>query len=330
MSVLSKSKTISCRGSRCACRKISTSVRSTAASSRMIFLYRSFSPNFAAPSSIRRHQLARQYLNNSVLELSEAAHLLGYNDANLGGSDNRPGAAGLNSRPEHSDAGGLLLREVEKRTHPIMGDFLSAGRGEGRTLRGQYMVNDLSRRLRCSDQTARVQYLLCRNREVLHTSALFGNVEGQRLRRRAAAGILHVVHLAGRGCERLACLQGHGGLALNLQDHRALLDIHDLVARLSVLAALCAGWHDTLHQDGFPPRRALQCRSLQHGASFQTVLGAQHRATQQPQRDAHYQCDPNQKINALHGGSFHKSAHTNTEDRCIVNRAFTNDRSSGG
>jgi AraC-like DNA-binding protein len=29
-----------------------------------------------------RHQLARQYLNNSVLELSEAAYLLGYNDAN--------------------------------------------------------------------------------------------------------------------------------------------------------------------------------------------------------------------------------------------------------
>ena len=29
-----------------------------------------------------RHQLARHYLNNSVLELNEAAHLLGYNDAN--------------------------------------------------------------------------------------------------------------------------------------------------------------------------------------------------------------------------------------------------------
>jgi len=29
-----------------------------------------------------RHQLARQYLNNSVLELNEAAYLLGYNDAN--------------------------------------------------------------------------------------------------------------------------------------------------------------------------------------------------------------------------------------------------------
>jgi AraC-like DNA-binding protein len=29
-----------------------------------------------------RHKLARQYLNNSVLELNEAAYLLGYNDAN--------------------------------------------------------------------------------------------------------------------------------------------------------------------------------------------------------------------------------------------------------
>lgn len=29
-----------------------------------------------------RHRLARQYLNNSVLELNEAAYLLGYNDAN--------------------------------------------------------------------------------------------------------------------------------------------------------------------------------------------------------------------------------------------------------
>lgn len=29
-----------------------------------------------------RHQLARQFLNNSVLELNEAAYLLGYNDAN--------------------------------------------------------------------------------------------------------------------------------------------------------------------------------------------------------------------------------------------------------
>ena len=29
-----------------------------------------------------RHQLARQYLNNSLLELNEAAYLLGYNDAN--------------------------------------------------------------------------------------------------------------------------------------------------------------------------------------------------------------------------------------------------------
>jgi transcriptional regulator GlxA family with amidase domain len=29
-----------------------------------------------------RHQLARHYLNNSVLELNEAAYLLGYEDAN--------------------------------------------------------------------------------------------------------------------------------------------------------------------------------------------------------------------------------------------------------
>src|SRR5207248_6535183 len=29
-----------------------------------------------------RHQLARHYLNNSVLELSEAGHLFGYDDSN--------------------------------------------------------------------------------------------------------------------------------------------------------------------------------------------------------------------------------------------------------
>ncbi len=44
-----------------------------------------------------------------------------------------------------------------------------------------------------------------------------GNVEGQRLGRRAAAGILHVVHFAGHGAARLARLQGHSGLALNLE-----------------------------------------------------------------------------------------------------------------
>src|SRR5664280_1403316 len=49
MSVLSKSKTISCRGSRCACRKISTSVRSTAASSRMIFLLALLFPQLRRP-----------------------------------------------------------------------------------------------------------------------------------------------------------------------------------------------------------------------------------------------------------------------------------------
>jgi len=38
--------------------------------------------NFQRVLEQARHQLARQYLNNSVLELNEAAYLLGYNDAN--------------------------------------------------------------------------------------------------------------------------------------------------------------------------------------------------------------------------------------------------------
>ena len=38
--------------------------------------------NFQRVLEDARHQLARQYLNNSVLELNEAAYLLGYNDAN--------------------------------------------------------------------------------------------------------------------------------------------------------------------------------------------------------------------------------------------------------
>lgn len=38
--------------------------------------------NFQSVLEDARHQLARQYLNNSVLELTEAAYLLGYNDAN--------------------------------------------------------------------------------------------------------------------------------------------------------------------------------------------------------------------------------------------------------
>ena len=38
--------------------------------------------NFQRVLEEARHQLARQYLNNSVLELNEAAYLLGYNDAN--------------------------------------------------------------------------------------------------------------------------------------------------------------------------------------------------------------------------------------------------------
>ena len=37
--------------------------------------------NFQRVLEQARHQLARQYLNNSVLELNEAAYLLGYNDA---------------------------------------------------------------------------------------------------------------------------------------------------------------------------------------------------------------------------------------------------------
>ena len=37
--------------------------------------------NFQRVLEEARHQLARQYLNNSVLELNEAAYLLGYNDA---------------------------------------------------------------------------------------------------------------------------------------------------------------------------------------------------------------------------------------------------------
>lgn len=38
--------------------------------------------NFQRVLEEARHQLARHYLNNSVLELNEAAYLLGYNDAN--------------------------------------------------------------------------------------------------------------------------------------------------------------------------------------------------------------------------------------------------------
>jgi AraC-like DNA-binding protein len=38
--------------------------------------------NFQRALEEARHQLAREYLNNSVLELNEAAYLLGYNDSN--------------------------------------------------------------------------------------------------------------------------------------------------------------------------------------------------------------------------------------------------------
>jgi AraC-like DNA-binding protein len=38
--------------------------------------------NFQLALEEARHQLARYYLNNSVLELNEAAYLLGYEDAN--------------------------------------------------------------------------------------------------------------------------------------------------------------------------------------------------------------------------------------------------------
>jgi hypothetical protein len=65
----------------------------------------------------------------------------------------------------------------------------------------------------------RLRFLFRRNREILEASALFGNVEGQRLHRRALAGVLHVVHFSGRGGERLTCLQVHSGLTLHLQGH---------------------------------------------------------------------------------------------------------------
>jgi hypothetical protein len=63
------------------------------------------------------------------------------------------------------------------------------------------------------------RFLFGRNREILELGAFLGNVEGQRLHRRAVAGVLHVVHFSGRGGERLTSLQVHSGLALHLQGH---------------------------------------------------------------------------------------------------------------
>src|ERR1039458_1469175 len=61
--------------------------------------------------------------------------------------------------------------------------------------------------------------LFSRNREVFESSTFLSNVEGQRLHRRALAGVLHVVHFSGRGGERLTSLQVHSGLTLHLQGH---------------------------------------------------------------------------------------------------------------
>src|SRR5436309_12441605 len=92
-----------------------------------------------------------------------------------------------------------------------------------------------------------LRFLFRWNREILDTSALLGNVEGQRLRGSTAAGILHVVHFASDSGEGVAGLQSHSGLALRLKDHRTVLDIHDLVCRLLLVQEQRARWQNALH-----------------------------------------------------------------------------------
>ena len=72
-----------------------------------------------------------------------------------------------------------------------------------------------------------VRFLLCRTGEVFETGALLGDVEGKRLSWGASAGVLHVVYFVGHGSKRLSGLESHGGLALCLQDGRALQDVYD-------------------------------------------------------------------------------------------------------
>src|SRR5260370_13889645 len=69
-------------------------------------------------------------------------------------------------------------------------------------------------------------------------------------------------------------------------------------------ATLCAGREEALNQDRFPSRRTLQFGSLQNRAAFQIVLRAQHPAPRHADHNDHCQCDPNQKVDALHGDSF--------------------------
>ncbi len=80
-----------------------------------------------------------------------------------------------------------------------------------------------------------------------------------------------------------------------------------------MLAALGARWQGTIYQNRFPSRRALEFYSLQNFTAVQVVfiLRARHPAAQQAQRHSHYQREPNQKVDALHGGPFQKPTHTN-------------------
>jgi len=130
-----------------------------------------------------------------------------------------------------------------------------------------------------------LRLLLCLNGEVLETSSLLGDVEGQGLRGRAAAGIFHVVHFASHGAERFACLQSLSSLALNLKDRRAFLDINEFITRLRVLAASQAvsPWSsataamqtEPLRRNLYPPGTVSpppMCESTRHNFSDSWLL----------------------------------------------------------
>ena len=72
-----------------------------------------------------------------------------------------------------------------------------------------------------------VRFLLCRTGEFFETGALLGDVKGKRFSGGARAGVLHVMYFVGHGSKRLSGLESHGGLALCLQDGRALQDVYD-------------------------------------------------------------------------------------------------------
>src|SRR5215469_375832 len=101
-------------------------------------------------------------------------------------------------------------------------------------------------------------FLLCRDREIFETSALLGDVEGECLGGLARAGVLHVMHFAGRGAEGLPALKRLWRFALNLQDRRTVQDIHDFAARLGVLAAFSSWRQLAQDQNGFQSLGARQ------------------------------------------------------------------------